>query len=135
MAIVPSYKEIISLMKKGLTIEAQKKIIELREIALQFQQESLDTKEKLRKLTETCEIEKAISWEQPFYYIKKPDKKDGPFCQLCYDKNKDLIRLQNPDKGIFRCLSCNNDYLTDDYDSSIEFAGYGSSRLDGIDDF
>ncbi len=135
MAIIPSYKEIISLMKKGLTLEAQEKIIELREIALQFQQENIEKKEEVNKLLKLMEIEKSISWEKPFYYTLKEKIKEGPFCQLCYDKNKNLIRLQNPEKGCFRCLACDNDYYTEDYNPSVGPVSFGSSRLDGIDDF
>ncbi len=36
---LPRYKEIVELVKKGATLEAQEKIIELREAALELQEE------------------------------------------------------------------------------------------------
>lgn len=43
MGLSPNYKDIIELIKKGSTIEAQEKIMELREGALALQEENINT--------------------------------------------------------------------------------------------
>ena len=79
---IPKYNEIIELLKKGATIEAQEKIMELRETALQLQEESIEFKKKIKELEEAIETKNCIVWEAPYYFIEKDNKKDGPFCQL-----------------------------------------------------
>ena len=103
---IPKYNEIIELLKKGATIEAQEKIMELRETALQLQEESIEFKKKIKELEEAIETKNCIVWEAPYYFIEKDNKKDGPFCQLCYDKEKLLIRLHEGKKGSWSCHSC-----------------------------
>ena len=41
MAMLPTYTEIVDLIKKGSTIAAQEKIIELREAAITLQEDNL----------------------------------------------------------------------------------------------
>ena len=50
MSLLPNYKEIIELLKKGSTIEAQEKIMELREGALALQEENIKLKERISEL-------------------------------------------------------------------------------------
>ena len=52
MALLPNYKDIVDLIKKGSTIEAQEKIMELREGALGLQEENLELKAKIKDLEE-----------------------------------------------------------------------------------
>jgi len=44
---LPSYGEIMDLVKKGLTLEAQEKVIQLRESALELQAENLTLKARM----------------------------------------------------------------------------------------
>lgn len=43
---MPSYKDIVDLIKKGATIEAQEKIMELREAAVELQDENISLRQK-----------------------------------------------------------------------------------------
>jgi len=47
--MIPTYKEIIELIKKGATIEAQEKIMELRESAIELQSENIELKQKSKR--------------------------------------------------------------------------------------
>ena len=60
MALLPNYKDIIELLKKGSTLEAQEKIMELREGALALQEENLELKEKVKELEESLHQKKNI---------------------------------------------------------------------------
>jgi hypothetical protein len=118
MALLPDYKDIIDLLKKGSTIEAQEKIMELREGALALQEENMKLKTTIEGLEAKLKEKKEVVWEQPFYWINKGDSKDGPFCQKCYDSEAKLIRLQNMEKGAWRCVACNNNFFEDSYNPS-----------------
>ena len=47
---LPSYKDIIELIKAGATIEAQEKIMELRQSALEIQEENIKLRNRIIEL-------------------------------------------------------------------------------------
>ena len=82
---LPNYKDIVELLKKGATIEAQEKIMELREAALTIQEENiylknqvLELQEKVRKL-ESFEGEPCPKCRKPAWVVEssKPDPRFG----------------------------------------------------------
>ena len=48
--MIPKYKEIVELIKKGSTLEAQEKIMELREAVMEAQEETHALKERVKEL-------------------------------------------------------------------------------------
>ena len=70
----------------------------------------LDKDEKIKELAETLHTKKNVVWESPWYWHVDGGKKDGPFCQQCYDKDGTLIRLQDYRNGYWGCLNCKNSY-------------------------
>jgi hypothetical protein len=111
MLPLPTFKEAIDLIKKGGTIEAQEKIMELREAYIELQEENLNLRQRLRELEEAISIREKLIWEPPYYFLKIDEsKKDGPFCQQCYDKDKKLIRLFRRSDHVWDCKSCKNIY-------------------------
>ena len=123
--MLPKYKDIIDLIKKGSTIEAQEKIMSLREGALELQEENQELKSKIRELeaelraTEhwTKEKEKyalANPWGGPAQvYALKKDCSDGEqphyICTNCFHKKIKVIL--NPVRVnvwmIMTCPTCN----------------------------
>ena len=119
MALLPNYKDIVELLKKGSTIEAQEKIMELREGALSLQEENIKLREKIKELESELNKKKEVVWEPPYYWVVDEKSKDGPFCQHCYDKNRKLIRLQEDGKGWWECKACDNQFFDNSYAESI----------------
>jgi len=83
---LPNYKDILDLLKKGATIEAQEKIMELREATLGFQEENINLKnqvlelqEKVRKF-ESFKGEPCPRCRKPAWIVEssKPDRQFGP---------------------------------------------------------
>ena len=59
---LPTYKDIVDLLKKGATFEAQERIMELREAVLELQEENVTLKQKIRELEESLKLKgKCIS--------------------------------------------------------------------------
>jgi ribosomal protein L37AE/L43A len=112
--IFPKYSEIIELLKKGATVEAQQKITELRELTIELQEENITLKQEISKLQNQLTRQKSLEWEQPYYWLIEDEKKDGPFCQHCYDTNKKIVRLQG-NGGWWECKACKNDYTDKNY--------------------
>jgi ribosomal protein L37AE/L43A len=64
-------------------------------------------------------IQNELEFEQPYYWKISGDKKDGPYCQKCYDENKKLIRLQDETNGSWRCLVCTSFFRDKNYKEEV----------------
>lgn len=127
---IPNYQDIVALIKKGATIEAQEKIMELREAALEFQNGNIALKNSIRELKEAQALRDNLVWQKPCYVAKQnPDEK---FCQRCFDVIGKAIRLQELEPGYWRCMECKNDFTSDNYEQpSIGYVGSGRNPITG----
>lgn len=122
---LPTYKDIVELMKKGATVEAQEQIMALREAALEIQEENLLLKDRVCSLEEQLKQKAKLTFDRQVYWLVDGDNKDGPYCQRCYDAEHILMRLQkgeiddiDHERGVvvktgrhyFRCLKCSSTY-------------------------
>lgn len=109
MIAIPSYTEIIELLKKGATLEAQTKIMELREALLSEKEENNILHLQIHELEKQLEIKDQLNWDGKMYWLIKNGVNDGPYCQQCYDSNKKLIRLQKSvNNDCMLCKTCKN---------------------------
>jgi hypothetical protein len=69
----------------------------------------------IKDLSEKLKIKGQVSYEAPFYWLSDEGKKDGPFCQKCYDTDQKLIRLQGQDNDIWHCFTCKNYFYGPNY--------------------
>lgn len=104
---LPSYKDIIDLIKKGATVEAQEQIMALREGALALQEENFGLREKIKTLEESMQIKGQLKFDGASYWLIDGSTKDGPFCQHCYDTTEKLVRLQDWEDS-WLCYACKN---------------------------
>lgn len=101
MSNLPSYKDISDLIKKGATIEAQEKIMELREATIALQEENFTLKSKIRELEQVLEIRGELVREENAYFrIKDDGKREGPFCLACWDGDRKLVNLKQFAYGV-----------------------------------
>lgn len=104
---LPTYKDIVDLLKKGATVEAQEQIIALREGALLLQEENFGLREKVRSLEESLRIKGQLTFDGASYWLNDGSKTDGPFCQHCYDTGGKFVRLQDWE-DTWLCFACKN---------------------------
>lgn len=113
MSVFPDFNEIKDLIKKGATLEAQEKIMELRVLIVNLQQENISLKNENKALIEELDIKGKMQFDGSVYWLKHKNEangnKDGPFCPACFDKDKKSIRLQHikGDGYIEAYWSCN----------------------------
>jgi hypothetical protein len=108
---LPTYKDILELIKKGATVEAQEKIMELRETALILQEENFALRERIKALEDELKLKQQLKFEKLKYWLIDGQTKDGPFCQRCWDVEKKLVRLQQyQHNDVWRCFECKNVY-------------------------
>ena len=100
---IPPYKDIAELINKGVSQEAREKIMELREAAIELQEENLLLREKVAGLEGQLNKSKDLKLSGGIYWLLEDST---PFCQVCYDKDKKLIHLQNAKKNWRRDWRC-----------------------------
>lgn len=103
---LPSYKDIVDLIKKGATFEAQEKIMELREAVMELQEENLSLREQVTHLRSEIAKKEELEFDGAIYWKKDSDgRRIGPYCQKCFDADGKLIRLQDYQDRWY-CLHC-----------------------------
>ncbi len=90
MSAIPSYKDIVDLIKKGATLEAQEKIIQLREACIELEDETHAQKKKIRELEDALRFKDSLNFKAPFYFS---DKDAEPYCPRCWEKDRAGIHL------------------------------------------
>jgi hypothetical protein len=83
-----------------------------------IQQLLMEKDAELKAATERIVVMEKLHWTSPSYWVQEGTKKDGPFCQHCYDKNHELIRLQGNGDGYWECKACKGSYTDSSWDSS-----------------
>ncbi|MBX9958852.1 MAG: hypothetical protein K2Y15_01835 [Burkholderiaceae bacterium] len=104
---LPSYKDIVELLKKGATVEAQEQIMALREGAIALQEENFGLREKVKSLEEALRTKGQLTFDGASYWLMEGNSKEGPFCQHCYDMSGKLVRLQDWGDS-WMCFACKN---------------------------
>jgi DNA-binding transcriptional MerR regulator len=96
---LPKYKEIIDLIKTGATIEAQEKIMELRQSALELQEANVELRERIIELEAR---------------VKELEHADGESCPRC-KKRTWVVVSSKPDpifgdmggtRRTYKCEEC-----------------------------
>jgi hypothetical protein len=80
-------------------------------IAMSLVQEELQTREReIKELQEALELKRSMKYTAPFYWAEDAGRRDGPFCQQCYDSRRKAIRLQSSDGNVWTCRTCGQGY-------------------------
>jgi len=118
----------LSLEKAEVNYKLAELIGALAEAKLQVAevQEALIVKgNRIRELEATLEVRERLTWDPPYYWLDEGGKREGPYCQQCYDSGTKRIRLQGHGDGSWICRTCENHYFdkiyrdprpNDDYD-------------------
>jgi hypothetical protein len=115
-------------VKAGATIEAQEKIMELRQGLLDLRDENITLREQIAALETQLEL-RNLAWDGLLYWLKLPDPNDattqdpanGPFCPHCADTTGKRLRLHDRrvhkaeyEYPAWRCDACKNSYRVSD---------------------
>ena len=100
---LPSYRDILELLKAGATIEAQERIMELRQSALAIQEENIELRNRILQLE---------------LRIKELESSEGESCPRCRKKAW-IVEKSEPDPifgelgGVRRTYKCTECGLTE----------------------
>tara|TARA_R110001583_G_scaffold4844_4_gene27341 strand:- start:1131 stop:1400 length:270 start_codon:yes stop_codon:yes gene_type:complete len=89
MSILSTTKELVELAQKGATVELEIRLVRMQESELELREEIVQLK------TELAELKQSISNENDLEFVGGMYVKGNEhFCQICWDSDKKIIRLQ-----------------------------------------
>ena len=100
---------VLELVKQGVTLDLQERIMELREAVLNAQEEVLRLRAELSELRRTANDREQLTFDGSLYWRERSDGKEGPFCQRCFDVDAKVVRLQPNLPGMSHkwvCIGC-----------------------------
>ncbi len=83
----------MDLLKKGATLDAQEKIVELRAAAIELQEENIKLREENRGLREAQELSTKLVRVGNCYYLVDDVEHERPYCMACWDAERKLVSL------------------------------------------
>jgi hypothetical protein len=106
---------LVELAKTTMTLELREQILELRAAVLNAQEETLSLREQLGELKCAAQDRKELTFDGYAYWRTLADgKREGPFCQRCFDSDSKAIYLQKTLPGMplkWSCTACSAAYL------------------------
>lgn len=112
MSVISEIQAIGKILQKAGNIELYKKLLAIQERALEIMEQNESLRDENSKLKEKLKIKGSLRFENNMYYEvdEKGNKKDGPFCSRCWDKEDKLIRIHKPDENrltrVYWCPEC-----------------------------
>lgn len=108
-------KNIESAEYSNLLADLSLELADTKMALVDLKEENTLLKSQLLKVNDIDKSQIPI-YENPYYFLRINDKKDGPYCQKCYDSIKKLMRLQETGrKGFWSCHECKCKYKDSDY--------------------
>lgn len=110
MGLFDVLKTTAIVLKEANRIDLYNQILDVQNQLLDMNKTINDLESENNKLKEKLKIKEQLIYEDNTYWIMgEGNKKDGPFCTRCWDKNFDLIRLHHTDENSYKiCLECKN---------------------------
>lgn len=81
----------------------------------EIQQSLIDKDVLTRSLQEKLDLRERLKWDAPYYWLMNDSRKEGPFCQHCFDADNKQVRLQGNGSGFWRCTVCKETFTDTDY--------------------
>lgn len=96
-------KDVIPIQSDLITL--QQTMFSLQNDQLKLIDENSDLRAKVSSLESRIKLEKNLEFDGKCYWSNETESKDGPFCALCWDVEKRLVR--KPKTFCPQCISKN----------------------------
>lgn len=104
------FKQALELFQAGKPEQAQELLARLQAQFLTLCQENEDLRRQMDEVAHILNLAESVEFDGQKYWLNENFRKKGPFCQVCYDRDALLVRLQEHDKH-WHCQGCGNLYL------------------------
>lgn len=104
------FKQALDLCKAGNWDEARETLRDLQDEYLALCEENQVLKKQLCEVADTLDLAENMRFDGQKYWLESEGRREGPYCQLCYDRDGALVRLQQQDRH-WQCKGCGNLYM------------------------
>lgn len=104
------FKRVLDLFQAQRIEEARRVLQELQGRFLSLCEENDELRRQMEEVAQVLDLSENMEFDGQKYWLVENYQKKGPYCQVCYDRDGQLIRLQEHDKH-WHCLNCGNLYL------------------------
>ena len=110
--MMPKYNDIMALIRKGSTLEAQEKIMELREAVVELQEENAEQRRRMESLETQLAFNNSLRFESPFYFAEGDPV---PYCPRFWEANRKAVHLPPPQQVMsgtrYDCVECEKKFI------------------------
>jgi hypothetical protein len=104
-----AFKQAQQLFAQGKIQQATELLEHLQEEYVTLCDENKTLRSQLSEVAEVLDMSEHMEFDGQKYWIIEDNERKGPFCQLCYDRDGLLIRLQEKSRH-FLCHGCGSHY-------------------------
>lgn len=115
MGVIESFKDVLKVADTLNNLELYKKLSELQTAVFTLEEENRSLKERLN-------IKANVVFEDGRYWLNTNGRKEGPFCNICWDIDAKLVRMT-----ISKIMGVETDFGCD-YCTRHRSKGFGKSR-------
>jgi hypothetical protein len=102
-----NFRKILELFRDNRSEEAKHLLKIIQEDYLELYSENKELRSQIKEVANILDLAECMEFDGQKYWIKEDSDTTGPYCQVCYDKEGILIRLQEKDKH-WECYCCKN---------------------------
>lgn len=104
------FKKVLDLMREGKPEEALALQKGLQDQFMFLFEENATLKAQLSEVADILDLSECMVFDGHMYWLEDDEKREGPYCQVCYDRDAELVRLSEHNRH-WECRSCNNLYM------------------------
>ncbi|MEF2145899.1 MAG: hypothetical protein V3573_10670 [Desulfovibrionaceae bacterium] len=104
------FKKAFDLGKAGKWDEALELLRDLQDEYVALWEENRALKQQLCEVADILDLAENMHFDGQKYWLDVDGRREGPYCQLCYDKEGQMVRLQEQDRH-WQCRGCGNLYM------------------------
>ncbi len=108
MGIIDNFKDVFKVADTLNNLDLYKKLTELQTRTMEVEEENRALKDQIAQLTKELATNESLKHDGERYWREKDGQRDGPFCAVCWDIDKKLVRMRR-----YRSHSGGLDYVCD----------------------
>ncbi len=107
------FKRAAELAAQGRVEEAKILLKGLQDEFLALCEENATFRRQMEEVSEILDLSECMEFDGQKYWLMENFRKKGPYCQVCYDRDAILMRLQEHEKH-WQCHHCGGLFLRRD---------------------
>jgi regulator of replication initiation timing len=94
VGIIDNFKDVLKLADTLNNLGLYKKLTELQTRVMEIEEENRTLKEQLGQLNQHLSTQQSLQHDGELLWKQKDGEREGPYCQVCWDVDKKLVRMR-----------------------------------------